>query len=58
MKYERIREAKKKSYDEDGDQTGKKIFKGCEVSKTFIVRITDISRFEEFFTESSKRRQL
>lgn len=54
MKYESIRDAKKKVYDEDGDEIGTKIFKGYQVSKTVIVRLTDISRFEEFFSESLK----
>ena len=54
MKYEQIRDAKKKVYDEDGDEVGAKIFKGYEVSKTVIVKLTDISRFEEFFAEALK----
>jgi uncharacterized protein YggE len=54
MKYEQIRDAKKKIYDEDGDEIGTKVFKGYEVSKTVIVRLTDISRFEEFFAEALK----
>ena len=54
MKYESIREAKKKIYDEDGDEVGTKIFRGYEVSKTVIVRLKNISRFEEFFAEALK----
>jgi uncharacterized protein YggE len=54
MKYQTIRDAKTKVYDEDGDETGKKIFIGYEVSKTIIVKLTDISRFEEFFAEALK----
>lgn len=54
MKYEQIRDAKQKVYDEDGDEIGTRIFKGYEVSKTVIVRLTDISRFEEFFAEALK----
>jgi uncharacterized protein YggE len=54
MKYESIRDAKTKIYDEDGDEIGKKVFKGYEVSKTVIIRLTDISRFEEFFAETLK----
>lgn len=54
MKYEQIREAKKKIYDENGDEVGTKIFRGYEVSKTVIVKLTDIARFEEFFGESLK----
>lgn len=54
MKYESVRDAKTKVYDEDGDEVGKKIFKGYEVSKTVIVKLTDISRFEEFFAEALK----
>jgi uncharacterized protein len=54
MKYDSIREAKTKIFNEDGDEVGKRIFKGYEVSKTVIVRLTDISRFEEFFGEVLK----
>jgi uncharacterized protein len=54
MKYESIRDAKKKIYGEDGDEVGTKIFRGYEVSKTIIVKLTDISRFEEFFAEALK----
>jgi uncharacterized protein YggE len=54
MKYVSIRDAKAKVYDEDGDEIGKKIFKGYEVSKTVIVKMTDISKFEEFFSEVLK----
>ena len=54
MKYEQIRNATKKIYDEDGDEIGTRIFKGYEVSKTVIVRLTDIARFEEFFGEVLK----
>lgn len=54
MKYESIREAKTKVFDEDGDEVGKKVFRGYVISKTVIVRLTDISRFEEFFAEALK----
>lgn len=54
MKYETIRDPKVKVYDEEGDETGKKVFKGYQVSKTVIVKLTDISRFEEFFAETLK----
>lgn len=50
-KYEFIRDAKVKIYDEDGDEIGKKIFKGYEISKTVIVKLRDLSKFEEFFSE-------
>ncbi len=54
MKYETIRDPKVRVYDQDGDETSKKTFKGYQVSKTVIVRLTDISRFEEFFSEALK----
>ena len=54
MKYESIREAKTKIFNEDGDEIGKKVFRGYEVSKTVTVRLTDILRFEEFFAEVLK----
>lgn len=54
MKYELIRDAKVKIYNEDNDEIGKRIFKGYEVSKTVIVKLSDISKFEEFFSEVLK----
>jgi uncharacterized protein len=54
MKYESVRNAKTKIFDEDGDEIGKRIFKGYEVSKTVTIRLTDISRFEDFFDEILK----
>lgn len=54
MKYQSVRDSKKKIYDQDGDEIGKKVFIGYEVSKTVTVRLTDIARFEEFFAEALK----
>lgn len=54
MKYETVRDTKIKVYDEDGDEINKRIFKGYEVSKTVVARLTDVSRFEEFFEEALK----
>jgi uncharacterized protein YggE len=55
MKYEWIRDPKAaRVYDEDGDEIGKKIFKGYEVSTTVIVRLTKIAQFEDFFSEALK----
>jgi uncharacterized protein YggE len=54
MKYESVREAKTRIYNDDGDEIGKRVFRGYEVSKTVIVRLTDILRFEEFFAEVLK----
>jgi len=53
-KYESIRDAKTKIFNEDGDEIGKRVFRGYEVSKTVTVRLTDILRFEEFFAEVLK----
>jgi len=54
MKYESTRDPKNRIYDEDGDEIGKRVFKGYEVSTTVIVRLTDIKRVEEFFAEALK----
>lgn len=51
MKYESIRDPKTRIVSDDGDEVGKRVFRGYEVSKTVTVRLTDISRFEEFFAE-------
>jgi uncharacterized protein len=53
-KYESIRDTKTRIFNDDGEEIGKRIFKGYEVSKTVIARLTDISRFEEFFDEVLK----
>jgi uncharacterized protein len=53
-KYESIRDTKTKIFNDDGEEIGKRIFRGYEVSKTVIARLTDISRFEEFFDEVLK----
>jgi uncharacterized protein YggE len=54
MKYESIRDAKTKIFNDDGDEIGRRVFRGYEVSKTVTVRLTDISRFEDFFAEVLK----
>ncbi len=49
MKYESIRDGKTRVLNDDGDEIGKRVFRGYEVSKSVTVRLTDLSRFEEFF---------
>ena len=51
MKYESIRDARTRVISDDGDEVGKRIFRGYEVSKSVTVRLTDLARFEEFFAE-------
>lgn len=54
MKYDSIRDAKTKIFNDSGDEIGKRIFRGYEVSKTMTVKLTDVSRFEDFFSEVLK----
>lgn len=54
MKYDSIRDAKTKIFNDSGDEIGKRIFRGYEVSKTMTVKLTDIPRFEDFFAEVLK----
>ncbi len=54
MKYETIRNPQRRSYAESSEEAGTKVFKGYEVSKTVIIKLTDITRFEEFFSEALK----
>jgi uncharacterized protein len=54
MKYESIRDTKTRIFNADGDEIGKRTFKGYEVSKTVTIKLTDISRFETFFDEILK----
>ena len=51
MKYESIRDARTRVFSDDGDEIGKRVFRGYEVSKSVTVRLTDLSRFEEFFSD-------
>jgi uncharacterized protein YggE len=49
MKYESIRDAKTRIFNDDGDEIGKRVFTGYEVSKSVMVRLTDLSRFRRVF---------
>lgn len=49
--YEYFRDKDNKVYDEDGDEISKKTFKGYKISKTIIIKLKDISKFEAFFSE-------
>lgn len=49
-KYEYIQKAGERIVDEDGDQVGRKVFKGYEVSKTIIVELKDVSKFDRFYS--------
>jgi uncharacterized protein YggE len=40
--------------DDDNSVVGKRTFKGYRISTTVIVKLTDLTRFEEFFAESLK----
>ena len=51
MMYEYVQEKNKKILDEYGDEVGRKIFKGYEVSKNIVIRMREISRFEEAFAD-------
>lgn len=52
--FEYFRDKDNKIFDEDGDEISKKTFKGYKISKTVIVKLKDIKRFEEFFSEVLK----
>lgn len=54
MRYQFVRDPKNRIFDEDGDEIGTRTFLGYDVSTTVIVRLTDIKRFEEFFSEIMK----
>jgi uncharacterized protein YggE len=53
-KFVSVRDPKNRIYDEDGDEIGKKIFKGYEVSASVSILLTDLSKFEGFFAEALK----
>lgn len=50
-KYEFFRDKNNRVFDEDGDEISRKKFKGYKISKTVIVTLRDISKFEAFFSE-------
>ncbi len=52
MQYETASEYGRKIYDADGLE--KRVFRGYLVSKTVVVRLTEIARFEEFFSDVLK----
>ncbi|MBK8467308.1 MAG: SIMPL domain-containing protein [Chloracidobacterium sp.] len=51
MKNKFIRDPKNRTYDEDGEEIGTKVFLGYQVSTSVNVRMTDISRFQGFLDE-------
>lgn len=51
MKYDSIRDVRTRVVSDDGDEIGRRVFRGFEVSKSVTVKLTDLSRFEEFFAE-------
>lgn len=50
-KYEYVRDKNNKLFDEDGDEVGRKVFSGYQISKTIIIKLKDITKFEEFFSD-------
>jgi uncharacterized protein YggE len=52
--YEYVKDKDNKLFDEDGDEISRKVFKGYEISKTIIIKLKDIAKFEEFFSEVLK----
>ncbi len=53
-KYQSVRDPKNRIFDDDGDEIGTRVFLGYDVSTTVIVRMTELTRFEEFFAEVIK----
>jgi uncharacterized protein YggE len=54
MKFESVRDAQKRIYDESGNELSTRVFRGYEVSKTVGIKLTDLSRFEDFFAQILK----
>src|SRR5690349_4438135 len=54
MRYQFVRDPKNRIFDEDGDEIGTKTFLGYDVSTSVVIRLTDIKRFQDFFTEVMK----
>lgn len=51
MKNKFIRDPKNRTYDDDGEEIGTKVFLGYQVSSSVNVRMTDIGRFQAFLDE-------
>lgn len=49
-----IRNGKNRIVDDEGDEIGKKVFLGYEVEKTIVIKLTDITKFENLFNEVLK----
>jgi uncharacterized protein YggE len=49
--YEYVKDKDNKLLDEDGDEIGKKVFKGFQISQTITIKLKDLAKFEEFFSE-------
>lgn len=54
MKYQSIRDPKNRIFDEDGDEIGTRVFLGYDVSTTIRIKLTDISKFDDFFSDILK----
>ena len=52
MKYQSVRDPKNRIFDESGDEIGTRTFLGYEVSTTTTVRLSDLTKFEGFFSEA------
>lgn len=50
MKYDYVRDPSARVYDANGSELAKKLFRGYDVSKAVVIKLTNISRFEEFFS--------
>lgn len=54
MKYQSIRDPKNRIFDDDGDEIGTRTFIGYQVGIGVNIRLRDIKRFNELFTELLK----
>jgi uncharacterized protein YggE len=51
MRYQSVRDPKNRIFDDDGDEIGTRTFIGYQVEIGINIRLKDIKRFNEFFTE-------
>lgn len=54
MKYTSIRDPNKRIFDEDGDEIGIRAFDGYEVSRSVVIKLSDLSKFQSLFDEILK----
>ncbi len=54
MKYISIRDPNRRIFDDDGDEVGVRTFTGYEVSRSVVIKLLDLAKFQDLFDEILK----